>query len=278
MWKLKLDENGNVVVQDGKPVYIKEIEGGEAEEMVFDAPDALSKIAALNNEAKEHRLAKEEALEKLKAFKSITDPAKALEALKTIQNLEDEELVKAEKVEELKKQLGEIYETEKTQLVTEHEKIVGERDTTIADQENTIRHLSLTSEFAKSPWFNGEKPKTILPPDMGADFFGKYFKVEGSGRDVKIVGYLNGAKILSKDPQKLGEPAGFETAIPAIVEAYPDKNRILRSTPGGPGAHGNDNIGEGSIITLSKAEAKDPGTYKAARDRAEKTGASLNIV
>lgn len=67
--KLKLDENGQVVVVDGKPVYIHD----DGKEIPFDAPQATQKIAQLNAEAKQHRLAKEEAEAKLTAFDGIDD-------------------------------------------------------------------------------------------------------------------------------------------------------------------------------------------------------------
>lgn len=65
--KLKLDENGNVVVQDGKPVYVYD----DGKEVAFDALQATQKIAQLNSEAKAHREAKEAVETKLKAFDGL---------------------------------------------------------------------------------------------------------------------------------------------------------------------------------------------------------------
>ena len=45
--KLKLDENNNVVVKDGMPVYVHE----DGKEIPFDANKATVKIAELNSEA-----------------------------------------------------------------------------------------------------------------------------------------------------------------------------------------------------------------------------------
>ncbi len=59
--KLKLDENGYVVVQDGKPVYVHD----DGKEVAFDAPQTVQKISTLNGEAKQHREAKEAAEAKL---------------------------------------------------------------------------------------------------------------------------------------------------------------------------------------------------------------------
>ena len=57
--KLKFDEQGHVVVQDGKPVYVHD----DGKEVPFDAPQALAKIGSLNAEAKQHREAKDAAEE-----------------------------------------------------------------------------------------------------------------------------------------------------------------------------------------------------------------------
>jgi len=275
MWKLKLDEHGNVVVQDGKPIYVYE-KDGETKEMAFDAPATLSKIAALNTEAKEHRLAKEQAQESLKVFEGI-DAEKAKKALATVANLDDKKLIDAGEVEKVKDQLSGIYRDEKKALLDGHTAAVTEFQATIEKQTDTIRHLSISTEFAKSPWFSGEKPKTNLPPDLGAKLFGDKFKVEGEGSDVRVVGHLNDDKILSKDPMQLGKAADFETAISAIIEAYPNKERILATTPGGPGLGGNHQSGHGSVITLSRADSKVPELYRAAKDQAVKAGVPLNI-
>ena len=51
---LKLDANGNVVVENGMPVYIHD----DGKEIPFDAVAAMTKITSLNGEAKTHREAK----------------------------------------------------------------------------------------------------------------------------------------------------------------------------------------------------------------------------
>ena len=49
--KLKLDEQGHVVLQDGKPVYIHD----DGKEVAFDAPATVATITRLNGEAKVQR-------------------------------------------------------------------------------------------------------------------------------------------------------------------------------------------------------------------------------
>ena len=75
--KLKLDANGNVVLQDGKPVYIRD----DGSEVAFDAAGTVNSLAALRHEAKTHREAKEAAEANLAKFAGIADPTAALDAL-----------------------------------------------------------------------------------------------------------------------------------------------------------------------------------------------------
>ena len=49
--KLLLDDKGNVVVRDEKPVYVAE----DGKEIAFDYPATLATISRLNGEAKGHR-------------------------------------------------------------------------------------------------------------------------------------------------------------------------------------------------------------------------------
>ena len=82
--KLKLDDQGHAVLQDGKPVYVKE----DGTEVAFDALGTTQAITRLNAEAKSHRERAETAEKSLKGFEGITDPAKALEALVAIAQLD----------------------------------------------------------------------------------------------------------------------------------------------------------------------------------------------
>ena len=242
--KLKIDENGGVILQDGKPVYVYE----DGKEIPFDAPAAMAKISSLNAEAKEHRLKKNELAEELKKFEGIQDPVLAIKALETMKNLDQKSLVDAGEIETLKRQMSETFELNKKNLLDSFETTKKTLEDNLAKKDHEIYNLMVNNQFSKSPFFVGDTPKTILPPDMASEYFGKYFKVE----DGKVVGYLNGDKIPSRI--KFGEPADFEEALGVIINAYPMKDRILRASPqGGPGATGNTNPGS-SGSTVKKTD------------------------
>lgn len=272
--KLKLDENGNVVVKDEMPVYTTD----DGQEMTIDAATLMSKNAALNKENTERRHKNNELEEQLKVYDGI-DPVKAKDAMEKISTIDANEMVAKGEVETLKKEMAAAYEgkiTEQKNIYEEKLKMLTEGN---AGLQGTVNHLMVSNSFSNSPWFTGENPKTILPPDMAAEIFGKYFKVEGQGKNVKIVGYKDDEVIRSKRPERIGEPADFEEAISVIVDSHPMKERFLKSTPGGSqNAHGNlDSDGSGSVV-LTKTQAKDFSIYKAAKKKAADAGVGLRIV
>ena len=76
-----------------------------------------------------------------------------------------------------------------------------------------------------------------MPPDIAANYFSKNFSVEGEGNNARVIGYLGGERIFSKE--KPGEVAEFEEALGVIIDAYPMKDSIMRSSGGGAGSSGN---------------------------------------
>ena len=228
--KLKLDESGNAILLEGKPMYVME----DGKDIPFDAPAAMSKIAALNAEAKEHRLKKNELAEQLKKFEGIEDPAIALDAMEKMKSLDLTKMLDVDKVEALKRQMADTFEVNKKSILDSFDKEKRELKTALEAKDKDIYKLMVSSQFAKSPFFSGENPKTLLPADMATEYFGKHFKVE----DNRIVGYLDGEKILSKT--KYGELADFDEALETIIDKYPMKDRILKAGhAGGPPASGN---------------------------------------
>ncbi|MEO0250362.1 MAG: DUF6651 domain-containing protein, partial [candidate division WOR-3 bacterium] len=165
--KLKLDKDGHVVVQDGKPVYVHD----DGKEVPFDAPAAVAKIAEVNEEAKKHRLKAKELQETVDLFKSLhgeEDPKewakKAEKALATVKNLDDKKLIEAGEVENLKKSISESYE-KKLQEAAEQ----------IKSKDSQIYKLMVSARFASSPFI---AEKTTLTPDIAEARFANAFRIE----------------------------------------------------------------------------------------------------
>jgi hypothetical protein len=250
--QLKIDENGNAVVRDGHPIYVD----SDGAELVIDVPSTLSKLAAANAEAKERRLKitelEKEKDEYVQKYSKIENVGVALKALETVKNLDDKSLVDAGQMDILKAEMANTYNEKEAALKKgwgEKEKVY---DDALKEKEDTIYNLLVTSKFSTSPFVT---EKLVLPSDIAANTFGHNFRVEGEGKNLRVVGYHNGEKIHSRT--RYGDEATFDEAMEFIVDKYSQKDRILKSSgTSGSGASGNASGGAGpKTIPRSDKEA-----------------------
>ena len=199
--KLKLDENGNAVLQDGKPVYVHE----DGKEVAFDAPGTVATITRLNSEAKGHRERAENAEKAVKAFEGIDDPAAAKKALATVANLDAKTLVDAGEIEKVKAEISKAFQL---QL----DEVTGKAQTF----EQQLYAEKIGGSFSRSKFI---ADKLAVPADMVQATFGQNLKVE----DGKVVAYdAQGQKIFSR--ARPGELADFDEAIETLVSQYPHRD------------------------------------------------------
>jgi len=251
--KLKLDGDGHVVVQDGKPVYVDD--GGK--DIVIDTPLIMTRLAAANQESADRRKRIGELETENKTLKDAfdgLDAEEARKALEIVKNLDQKKLIDAGQVELVKNEMAKTFQDKESALKKQHEVEVGDLKGKISQKEGLIYQQLVTNRFALSPFV---KDRTTLPPDIAANQFGHHFKVEGDGNDIKnyrVVGYDNGEKILSRE--RYGEIADFEEAIQIIIDKYPSKDDILRGSGDG-GSGGQGNADGGGVKTI-------PGSDQAA--------------
>jgi len=244
--KLKFDENGNPVIIEKEGLYYPVYEDEDGKEIEADVPQMYSKIVELGSEAKQRREKYKELENKFKVFADIEDieewKTAAEKAMETVKNFNDKQLVDAGKVDEIKKQMKEVHKEEIDNINNSHKAKYVEYENQLKDKEDKIYHLMVSSKFAQSPLFSGKDPVSTLPPEIAETYFGKNFKVEeGNNGDLRVTGYVNGNPIYSrKNP---GELADFDEALEAVVDAYPLKDRILRSSGAGSGASGGSGDG-----------------------------------
>lgn len=240
--KLKIDANGNAVLKDGKPVYVKD----DGTEIEFDVAQAFGKINQLTGEAKSNRERAEAAEGKIAAFKDITDPAAALAAMNTVKNLKDKQLVDAGEVEKVKAEAIAAVEAKYKPVVDENATLKGQLDSEL-----------IGGSFARSKLIT---EKFAIPADLvQARFGGNFKRVDG-----KVVAHdAGGNQIYSQ--KKPGDLADFDEALEILVSAYPHKESILKGTgASGGGAHGgNQGAGGKKTMTRAQFDALDP-TAKAA--------------
>ncbi|MCP1119640.1 DUF6651 domain-containing protein [Robbsia andropogonis] len=237
--KLKLDENGNVVTMDGKPVYVHD----DGKEIPFDAAGTVATITRLNAEAKSHRERAETAETSLKAFEGIADAEGARKALETVKNLDAKKLVDAGEVEKVRAEAIKAVEEKYAPVLAERDRYQAEL---VAEK--------VGGSFSRSKYI---AEKLAIPADMVEARFGSQFKVE----DGQVVAYdKTGNKLFSRS--RPGEVAGFDEALDILVEQYPYRDHILKGT----GANGGGSQGSGSgtgsgkkTVNRDAFGAMDPG-------------------
>ena len=231
--KLKLDENGHVVVQDGKPVYVHD----DGKEVAFDAPQTVATITRLNGEAKTHREAKEQFQAQAKAFEGL-DPVKVKEALNIVQNLDAKKLVDAGEVDKVK---AEITDALKKTYEPQIQQLTSERDAV----QQSLHNELIGGGFARSKYI---QDNIAVPVDMIQATFGKNFQIENG--KVVAVG-ADGQKIYSRT--RPGEVADFDEALESLVGGYQYKDSILKGGQGSGGGFQN-NGGQGGGKSMSRQQ------------------------
>lgn len=242
--KLKLDANGNVVLQDGKPVYILD----DGREVAHDAAATVAKISSLNGEAMSHRQAKEAAEAALKPFKDagITDAAAAAEALQTVSNIKSGDLTTAAKVQEIK----DAATRSANEAVAAATRAAEEKQRELTEQ-NAKLTQDLNNHIIGGS-FTGSKyiaEKLAIPADIAQKVFGDRFKVDG-GKLVPLD--QAGNPIFSATNH--GNHADFDEAIQVMVGQYANKDMILKGSGASGGGAGGGNGGGGGGKQIPRSQ------------------------
>ena len=224
--------------QDGRPIYIDP----DGREVAFDAPSTRATINRLNAEARAHRIAKEEAEARIKAFEGLDDPEAARKALDTVRNLDAKKLIDAGEIDKVKAEFDAAYKRQIKAKEDEYQPVLAERDAL----RNQLHQEKLGAAFASSKFI---AERLAIPVDLVRARFGGNFTVE-DGR-LKASG-PDGIPIYSRsNPANL---ADFDEAIEALVDAYPYRDNILKgSGASGSGANGA-RMGSGGKRRITMAE------------------------
>lgn len=221
--KLKTDDKGQVVVENGFPVWVAD----DGKEIAYNVPELLNKMSMLNHESAERRKKIDDLNAKLESLSGIDpDEYKTLKDKAT--DFESGKLIEAGKLDELKQQISGSYSAKLADLDKARAADAEKAKRALEAKDAAIRNLLVKSAFDSSSYL---RDKTVLPSDLAYESFGKHFEVIDENGELKTVAKLNGQPIFSRTNP--GTPASTEEAIEAIVEAYPMKERILRSTVGG---------------------------------------------
>ena len=235
--KLKLDANSNAVLQDGKPVYVKD----DGTEVAFDVAGTTSTISRLNAEAKTNRERAEAAEGRLKGFDGIDDAEAARKALGIVSNIDAKKLIDSGEVEKVKSEISKAFQA---QLDAAN----GKSQTL----EQQLYAEKVGGAFSRSKFI---AEKLAIPADLVEARFGKAFAIE-NGRIVAKDN--NGNKLYSSSNP--GELASFDEALGMLVQQYPNRDQILKGSgaSGGGASQSPGGTGGAKSLTRSQFEALSP--------------------
>lgn len=244
--KVTIEGTEYAQLKDGKPLYVDD---QTQQEIGIDGAASVDKITQLNGEAQRHRERAEKAEGDLKVFEGL-DPTKAREALQTVENLDSGELLKANKVEEIRQ--AAIKSTEETYKgkVSAAEAAVKSLTDDKSRLTTALHGEKINNQFANSKYI---AEKMAIPAPTAQKIFGDYFKVEEGD---KIVAYDDkGTKIYSQE--KPGELPSFDEALQIVVGSYAYKDSVLKgrqnSGGGGQGGEGGGGGGGRDDKSISRA-------------------------
>lgn len=248
--KLKLDANNNVVVQDGKPVYVKD----DGSEVMFDVAGTTATISRLNAEAKTNRERAESAETKLKGFDGIDDAEAARKALGIVSNIDAKKLIDAGEVEKVKGEISKAYQTQ----IDEYK---GKTQTL----EQQLYAEKVGGAFSRSKYI---AEKLAVPVDLVEARFGRAFSIE----DGRIVAKdSNGAKLYSSSNP--GELASFDEALGILVQQYPNRDQILKGSGASGSGATQSQAGTSGAKSLTRAQFDALGA--SAKSAAIREGAAV---
>lgn len=219
-------ETEAVALKDGNPIWID----ADGSERTLGADT----ITRLNGEAAGHRKRAEDAEAKLKTFDGL-DAEKARGALDTVSKLDQKKLIDAGEVDKVKDSMR-----------TEFQGLVD------AEKKRADEAVGQVSALRRSNAFGGSKfiaDKLSIPRDIVESVFGKNFHDENGNLVAK---YNNGDKIMSK--AKIGEVADFDEALSLLVEAYPNKDSIMKGNNHGGSGGGGGGGGQAGKVRYSRNE------------------------
>lgn len=222
-----------------------------------DFEDVGGLKSALEKE-RTNRSTLEKTLSDLKKQLGDADPAKAREALKKLQDLEDQKLISEGKLEEILKSRTE-------RIVADYDGKIRERDEKLTAAEKRLEELVIDNELRKVA-----AAKKVR--DTAVDDFVERGRKVYRLKDGKAVPMKGDEIVFGKKPN---EPMGMDEWADSLTPTAP---HLFEGSSGGGANNGAGGGGPKGPFTISTADAKDRSKYLAANEAAKKAGQTLTIV
>jgi hypothetical protein len=261
-----------------RPLY-KEVDGQFALQVEGGTAEDQARLQAALNKERTSREALANDLEKLKEQIDGLDPEKARAALKKLREIEEKKLVDEGKVDELVANRTKALQDDFAAKEKRYQEEIAARDGKIGMLGGSLKKLTLDGAIRQVGEKAGVKPEAIA--DVVARFTSigvkdgiRWDHREIDGQLTTIAFRANNGKdevVYGKDPSK---PMGFDEGIELLREEAPH----LFAPSSGSGAPGSGATRfNGSVIRLTREEARNPQRYQEAKAQAAKTGARFEV-
>ena len=217
--KLKLDEQNQAVLEDGKPVYVND----DGTEKPVDVAAMAASLTKANSEAAKHRTAAATAKDSLSRYGDL-DPEEARKAIAYKAALGDK--IDPEQVTH---QLATL-ESDKAGLTTQVETLTAEK----VKLGETVDSLTFNAQITGSKFIAEKVNPALREPGLFRAAYGANLDRDDSGSIT--VKDAAGNTIMSE--ANAGQPATLDEALPRIV-TNPD--HLAAGNPNGPGGKDKGN-------------------------------------
>lgn len=201
----------------------------------------------------------EKALADIRKALGDTDPVKARDALKKLQDLEEKGLIDQGKFEELLRARTE-------RLAADYDAKLKERDDKLTAAEKRLAELVIDNELRAVATTKKVRASAV------DDFLRRgreVYKLK-DGKAVPLA--ADGSVVFGK---KANEPMSMEEWADSITGSAA---HLFEGSSGGGASNSGGSGGAGGPHTISAADARDRSKYQAAKDAATKAGQTLTIV
>lgn len=253
-------------LQPGDEGYQAPIDASNVEvKALIDAAvkDATSGLAGNRDEILGEKKALQTKLDELSTTWKDLDPEAVRNIMGRLENDEETKLLAEGKMDE-------VITRRTERLQADHVKQLGNLEAKLAEavafgeaQGGTVKQLKVEGGLRQAAVEHGLVPSAI------EDALGRAMGVFKVGENGDLIAEENGSTAYGKDGKTPLTPAEW-------LESMKEKAPHWFPAPSGGGAGGGNGKG-GGTHTISRADARDVGKYRAAKEAAEKAGTTLVI-
>lgn len=225
--------------------------------------EATSGLASNRDEILGEKKSLQQKLDEMTKTWGGYDPDAVKNIMSRLENDEEAKLLAEGKTDEVIERRTERLKADYEAKIANQEKAIAELNGSYEKAQSTVKQLKVEGSLRQAAAEHGLVPSAI------EDALGRAMNVFSVGEDGKLIAEEDGRTAFGKDGVTPLTPAEW-------LETMKEKAPHWFPAPQGGGAGGGSGKG-GGAHTISRADARDPQKYRAAKEAAEKAGSTLQI-